>query len=72
MQIVEVQRGMATIRLSEEELVILNNALNEVCNGVDVSEFAARLGAEIADVRELLGEVSDLLNHPQIGRERSA
>jgi len=48
-----------TIRLSRSELSMVNNALNEVANGVDISdaEFQTRLGESRSDVRQLLTEV---------------
>jgi len=39
MRIVGVERGEATVRLTEAEVVIVNNALNEVCNGIGVEEY---------------------------------
>jgi hypothetical protein len=52
----------ATIRLSRSELGLVNNALNEVANGVDISdsEFHTRLGESRSDVRQLLAEVGDI------------
>jgi hypothetical protein len=49
----------ATIRLSKVELGLVNNALNEVANGVDIAEFEfkTRLGESREDVRQLLREV---------------
>jgi hypothetical protein len=32
--------------LTHNELILMNNALNEVCNGLDFSDFSTRLGAE--------------------------
>jgi hypothetical protein len=48
-----------TIRLNRSELGIVNNALNEVANGVDISgsEFKTRLGESRSDVRQLLTEI---------------
>ena len=51
--------------MSLDELRLVNNALNEVCNGVsdldDDGEFATRLGASREDGRRLLREVGDIL-----------
>ncbi len=48
-----------TIRLDRSELGIVNNVLNEVANGVDISEseFKTRLGESRSDVRQLLTEI---------------
>jgi hypothetical protein len=58
---VAIDREGVTIRLSKSEVGIVNNALNEVANGVDISdsEFQARLGESRSDVRRLLAEVGD-------------
>jgi hypothetical protein len=38
-----------TIELTKDELGIINNALNAVCNGIDLKgEFETRMGCHIA------------------------
>jgi hypothetical protein len=61
MKRVAVDTEGVTIRLSKSELGLVNNALNEVANGVDISdsEFQTRLGESRSDVRQLLTEVGD-------------
>jgi hypothetical protein len=61
----------ATVRLSRHELVILNNALNEVCNGLDLDEFSIRMGAEIGEVEALLEEVGSIINTIDAKEENS-
>jgi hypothetical protein len=53
----------ADVSFTTDELVMINNALNEVCNGVDFEddEFRTRLGFPREQVRALLARVSDLL-----------
>jgi len=53
------------VRLNREELMLLNNALNEVCNGVDFgdSEFHTRLGADRSEGLMLLRQISVLLKN---------
>ena len=53
----------ADVRLSEHELALISNALNEVCNGVHVEEpeFRTRLGSTREEVRNLLSAVNQLL-----------
>jgi len=55
----EHARGEHLLRLTTEELVWLNNALNEVCNGVAIgdSEFATRLGGSREELRGLLSRL---------------
>lgn len=51
------------IRLSNHELTLLSNALNEVCNGADIddAEFATRLGAERDELRQLLDNIGSAI-----------
>jgi hypothetical protein len=47
--------------LTSEEVNIIQNALNEVCNGVDFgTEFETRMGATLSGARELLKRVATL------------
>mgnify|MGYP001804830874 CR=1 FL=1 len=48
-------------QLSIEDLMIINNALNEVCNGMDLgTEFQTRMGVEVEEARALLQRVSSI------------
>ena len=51
------------LRVSKDELLMLNNALNEICNGVDIPEveFQTRLAFERSNFRVLLAQISGLL-----------
>ena len=53
----------ATVSFTADELLMINNALNEVCNGVDFAddEFRTRLGFPREQVRQLLARVSELM-----------
>jgi hypothetical protein len=44
---------------SRQELIWINNALNEVCNGIDIeeSEFVTRLGGNRNELVELLRRI---------------
>jgi len=63
MEWIESVMGSAVMRLSRDEMVLLNNALNEVCNGVDIGddEFQTRLGSSREHARVLLSAFSDAL-----------
>ena len=63
MQSLKVERNEVVISLTEDELAIVNQALNEIANGVHISEaeFQTRLGFTRTEVRELLARVSALL-----------
>ena len=62
MEVLRREPQGAEIRLSRRELAIINNALNEICHGIDLPEFATRIGAEPAAARRLLAEFSALLS----------
>ena len=51
------------LTLDRESVSALNNALNEVCNGVDIKdwEFATRLGCTRAEMLSLLKLINDSL-----------
>lgn len=51
-----------TLPLDANELLVLGNALNEVCNGVHIDdfEFGARIGTDREKARALLRRVSAL------------
>ncbi len=54
MELREITSTGATAHLSVDEMLIISNALNEVCNALDLNEFATRMGAERQDVLRLL------------------
>lgn len=60
MNITRVTADQATVTLTPTELHNLNNALNEVCNGLDVPEFATRMGVERCEVAGLLEQIRAL------------
>jgi hypothetical protein len=50
-----------TVELSPQELLIINNALNEVCNGISLDgEFSTRMGCSAEEARELLDKIHAL------------
>lgn len=53
--------GEATIILSFTELCTLNNALNEVCNGLHIAEFSTRMGVEREEAARLLEQIHALI-----------
>lgn len=62
MEVLRRDPQAAEVRLTRGELVMINNALNEICHGIDLPEFATRIGAEPAAARRLLAEFSALLS----------
>jgi hypothetical protein len=48
------------IQFAYDEMIIITNCLNEVCNGIDVHEFSTRIGAERARVENILDGLLDI------------
>ena len=59
MQLIERSGDPARVILTLVELIILNQAMNEVANGLHIAdwEFSTRLGFTRVEVQTLLGEV---------------
>ena len=51
------------VTFTHDELVLLNNALNEVCNGIEIDdeEFQTRLGIDRKNARKVLADLHRLL-----------
>lgn len=53
-----------TVELDETEMILLNNSLNEILNGVnaiDQEEFNARLGVSHSEAESLLSDLQALI-----------
>ncbi|HLB24456.1 MAG TPA: hypothetical protein VJP07_10205 [Dehalococcoidia bacterium] len=63
MQSLKIKRGEIVVSFTEDELAMVNQALNEIANGVHISEaeFQTRVGFTREEVRELLAKVHALL-----------
>jgi hypothetical protein len=61
-EINQIGNHSASVFVTEAELVLLNNALNELLNGVDISDFDTRLGTSRKDAEELLHQIGSLLS----------
>jgi hypothetical protein len=57
-----ISSSSAVVELTVDDLSMLNNALNEVCNGLDLEEFSTRMGAEKQNVLKLLHRVREVLD----------
>jgi hypothetical protein len=42
------------IQLTSDEMMIITNCMNEVCNGLSVPEFHPKIGAERDEIESLL------------------
>jgi len=61
MQLRESDDSHVMLELTHNELIVLNNALNEVCHGIDLPDFSTRLGAQRDEIEALLGQISEVL-----------
>lgn len=50
MEITQTAEHGACVKLTEHELLMINQALNEICNGLSISEFKTRIGADRDEV----------------------
>ena len=60
-----MNEGEEALRFDDDELAMLNNCLNEVCNGVHIEdwEFQTRIGYDRARVQDLLSKVNAQLRN---------
>lgn len=68
MQVQAVSESGALVQLSEDELLLINNAINEVCHAVDIREFASRMGTDRAVAERLLTAVGALTNQVEAAK----
>jgi len=54
MNAIKINKDKIVLELSKDELGVLSNALNEVCNGIEVWEFDTRMGIKIENARIIL------------------
>ncbi|GHU12308.1 hypothetical protein FACS1894185_6640 [Betaproteobacteria bacterium] len=62
MDVINIAAERSQIEIDRDELLILNAAINEVCNGIAVFEFDTRIGADRESVAVLLKEIGSLLD----------
>ncbi len=62
MRIIAMQTNEAMVVLSERELVMINNALNEVRGMFDSDEMQIRMGVQPSEVGALLEAINQLLD----------
>lgn len=58
----DFDKNLITVQLSLIEILIINNALNEICNVFGLSEFETRMGATVEEASALLKSVGQLLD----------
>ena len=70
MELSKATEDGAQVKLTADELLIIGNALNEICNGLDISEFATRIGAERSEAMRLLKAIQSA--HDQVAKKTIA
>jgi hypothetical protein len=61
MKVISSEHRSAVVQLTIDEIGILNNALNEVCNGIHLEgEFDTRMGCSVEEARSLLSQIHGL------------
>lgn len=68
MKFLKQEKDGISLNFSVDELTILNNALNEVLNGIDGKEFSTRMGQNPEAVEHLLGEIAKTISGLRSGR----
>ena len=54
MKLVSKSKNLVTLELSNRELIILNNSLNEVCNALDLHDMDDRIGANMDESKYIV------------------
>jgi hypothetical protein len=67
MELCKLTEDGAQLTFTTAELVLMQNALNEDCNGLDIPEFATRLGADRSEAMRLLNAIQST-NHDKSPR----
>jgi hypothetical protein len=53
-----IQNGCMHVELTRDELGIINNARNEICNGIDLEgELDTRMGCTVEEARAVLAKI---------------
>ena len=60
MNAIKICKDKIVLELSQDELGVLSNALNEVCNGIEVWEFDTRMGINIENARIILESLTSI------------
>jgi hypothetical protein len=61
MRVCQSDESHVVLDLTHNELILLNNALNEVCHGLDLPDFSTRLGAERDELEALQLQINTAL-----------
>ncbi|GAK55773.1 hypothetical protein U27_02732 [Candidatus Vecturithrix granuli] len=61
MRIISIEKNTASIQLNLNEMMTFHQALNEVCNALDIDDFSTRMGTDLHSAKELLKQTYHLL-----------
>jgi len=70
MHLAKLTNQGAQVTISLDELLLINNALNEVCNGIHISEheFSTRLGVSRREAAAFLARVHAVIEEVSTGQ----
>ena len=51
------------VKFNEDELLILNNSFNEVCNGLYINDFEQRIGTSMSNAADMLKIITVSYTH---------
>ncbi len=61
MKTVSLEGGRALVELTCDDVATMNNALNQVCNGIHLEgEFDTRMGCSVEEAKGLLAKINRL------------
>jgi hypothetical protein len=62
MKIERTATGTFLLHANADEMLLLNNAINEICHGLEVPEFEIRIGVSLAEAQSVLREIGKALD----------
>ncbi len=60
MNVRKIKKDQVTLDLTDDELGLLGNCLNEVCHGIKVLDFESKIGVKINNAQLILKDVSQI------------
>ena len=58
MKAIEINKNRIRLEISRLEISMLNNALNEVCYGIEVENFESQVGMKTEDAKVFLDKIN--------------
>ncbi len=55
---IKINKDQVTLKFSADEMLLISNSLNEICNGIEVNEFETRIETTEDQARILLKAMS--------------